>query len=67
MKDTIQEEDMLIDLSKTEIEKRIVKTEQENDILKERLDSHQREVSQLKALTQIYLIKLAQVEEMSRR
>ena len=37
MKDTITEEDMLVDLTKTEIEKRLQKTEQENDILKDKL------------------------------
>ncbi len=37
MKDTITEEDMLIDITRTEIEKRLTKTEGENEILKERL------------------------------
>ena len=37
MKDTITEEDMLIDVIKTEIEKRLTKSERENEILQERL------------------------------
>ncbi len=64
MKDTISEEDMLIDLSKTEIEKRLLKTEQENKILKERLDAHYREVTQLKSLMQLYIMKLDQIKQM---
>lgn len=66
MKDTISEEDMLIDLTKTEIENRLVKTEQENKIMKERLDSNQGEVVQLKALMQLYIMKLKQLEDISR-
>ena len=64
MKDTITEEDMLIDLTKTEIEKRLLKTEQENEILKEKLEAHNADVIQLKALMQIYVVKLNQLEKM---
>ena len=64
MKDTICEEDMLIDLTKTEIEKRLLKTEQENEILKEKLEAYNTDVIQLKALMQIYITKLKQLEEM---
>jgi len=67
MKDTICEEDMLIDLSKTEIENRLIKSEQENKILNERLDSHQKEVAQVKVLLKIYLQKLNQLEVVSTR
>jgi len=38
MRDTISEEDLLMDLTKTEIEKRLLKSENEKEILKERLD-----------------------------
>ena len=65
MKDTISEEDMLLDLTKTEIEKRLLKTEQENDILKEKLESYGIEVRQLKALMAVYTSRLKQLEEMS--
>lgn len=37
MKDTITEEDLLLDISKTEIEKQLIKSENEKDILKERV------------------------------
>jgi hypothetical protein len=66
MKDTISEEDMLIDLSKTEIENRLIKTEQENKILKDRLDSDHKEVMQLKELMQLYIIKLKQLEDIKK-
>lgn len=62
MKDTIREEDMFIDLTKTEIEKRLLKTEQENDILKEKLEAYNKDVIQLKTLMQIYISKLKQLE-----
>lgn len=64
MKDTIREEDMLIDLTKTEIEKRLLKTEQENEILKDKLEAYNTDVTQLKALMQVYITKLKQLEEM---
>ena len=38
MRDTISEEDLLMDLTKTEIEKRLVKSENEKDMLKDRVD-----------------------------
>ena len=37
MRDTIQEEDMLVDITKTELEKRLGKTEKENDMLKDEM------------------------------
>lgn len=64
MKDTIREEDMLIDITKTEIEKRLLKTEQENDILKEKMEAYNTDVIQLKTLMQIYISKLKQLKEM---
>jgi len=64
MKDTISEEDMLIDLTKTEIEKRILKTEQENEILKDKLNAYNNDVIQLRSLMQIYIAKLKQIEDL---
>ncbi|HBG60708.1 MAG: hypothetical protein A2Y10_13090 [Planctomycetes bacterium GWF2_41_51] len=64
MKDTITEEDMLIDLTKTEIEKRLLKTEQENEILKEKLQAFNTDVIQLKALMHIYISKVKQFEDL---
>jgi integrase len=37
MRDTIQEEDMLMDVTKTEIEQRLLKSENEKEVLKERM------------------------------
>jgi integrase len=65
MKDTISEEDVLIDLTKTEIERRLLKTEQENEIVKEKLEAYNGDVIKLKALMQIYTNKLRQLEELS--
>ena len=39
MKDTISEEDLLIDVTKTELEKRLAKTETDNNLLKEELNA----------------------------
>ena len=64
MKDTIREEDMLIDLTKTEIEKRLLKTEQENEILKEKIKAFNDDVIQLKTLMQVYITKLKQLEDL---
>jgi integrase len=64
MKDTISEEDMLIDLTKTEIEKRLLKTERENEILKEKQEAYNTDIIQLKALMQLYIAKLNQLEKM---
>jgi len=38
MKDTISEDDMLVDVTKTEIEKQLTKSENEKNILKERVE-----------------------------
>ncbi len=64
MKDTITEEDMLIDLTKTEIEKRLLKAEQENKIFKETFEAHNNDIIKLKTLMQIYITKLKQLEDM---
>lgn len=37
MKDTISDEDMLVDVTKTEIEKRLEKSEKEKQIMQERM------------------------------
>ncbi len=47
MKDTIQPEDMLIDLSKTEIEKQLLRTDRENRLLKEKVQAHVHEIEAL--------------------
>jgi hypothetical protein len=47
MKDTIQEEDMLMDVTKTEIEKKLEKSESEKEILQERLASMENQMSRI--------------------
>jgi integrase len=42
MKDTISEEDMLVDITKTEIEKRLEKSEKENEILRDEVQDLKR-------------------------
>ena len=51
MKDTINEEDMLLDVTKTEIEKRLSKSENEKDVLQERLSSMEMQMSKIMELT----------------
>ncbi len=47
MKDTINEDDMLVDLTKTEIEKRLVRSENEKDILQDRLEMLEKQMSRI--------------------
>lgn len=51
MKDTISEEDLLIDVTKTEIEKRLVNAERDNGILKERLEIVEQKMLKIQELT----------------
>ena len=62
MKDTIKEEDMLIDLTKTEIERRLLQTEQKNKIMKEKLDTYEKDLMTLKHLMDAYMVKLKHFE-----
>jgi hypothetical protein len=51
MKDTIAEEDMLIDITKTDIEKRLEKSEKEKDIMKEEISALKDQMSQILEIT----------------
>jgi len=51
MKDTIQEEDLLIDVTKTEIEKRLTQSENQNQLLIEELDSVKKQMNDILHLT----------------
>jgi integrase len=51
MKDTISEEDMLIDVTKTEIEQRLEKSEKEKDIMQERLANMEKYMEKFKIIT----------------
>lgn len=59
MKDTIREEDLLIDVTKTEIEKRLSKAEQENSLLKEQMIIMEKQMGKIQILTEkIYKHKI---------
>ena len=51
MRDTISEEDMLIDLTKTEIEKRLVSAENENKMLRDEMDAIRVQMNKIAFLT----------------
>jgi len=51
MKDTISEEDMLIDVTKTEIEKRLEKSEKEKEIMREELNILREQVGKIMLVT----------------
>ena len=51
MKDTISEEDLLIDNAKTEIEQQLQKSNSENSILKEQLLVMQNQLNRITDLT----------------
>jgi len=57
MRDTIREEDMLIDITKTEIEKQLTKSENKNEILQERVDILEKQMKILAEATQRILLK----------
>jgi len=44
----------------TEIEKRLLKSEQENEILKEKIEGFSNEARELKSLMKVYLSQLKQ-------
>ena len=51
MRDTISEEDLLIDVTKTELEKRLVNTKNENKILRDEMEAVKTQMEQIGALT----------------
>jgi chaperonin cofactor prefoldin len=60
MKDTIREEDMLVDTTKTELEQQLVKSQQKTQILEEQLNSQKQEMEEkLKKLETMMLQKFA--------
>ncbi|HJX50328.1 MAG TPA: hypothetical protein VJ438_02605, partial [Candidatus Nanoarchaeia archaeon] len=62
MKDTISEEDLLIDVTKTEIEKRLTKTEQENELRKDEFKRMKKEVEDIRELAEDVRSKLRKLE-----
>jgi integrase len=53
MKDTISEEDLLIDVTKTEMEKRLLHTEKENALLNEKLKVMEKQMEEIYGLTKM--------------
>jgi integrase len=51
MKDTISEEDLLVDVTKTEMEKRLLQTEKENALLNEKLKVMEKQMEEIYGLT----------------
>lgn len=47
MKDTISEEDLLIDVTKTEIEQRLLKVEKDKKIMQERIDNMEKQINEI--------------------
>lgn len=47
MKDTISEEDLLVDTTKTEIEQRLLQSEKKNEILQDRITSMEKEMKRI--------------------
>ena len=60
MKDTISEEDLLVDTTKTEIEKRLTETENKNTILNDKVDFLETKLSEIGKLTDVLFEQLAQ-------
>ncbi len=58
MKDTITEEDLLVDVTKTEIEKRLGKTEREKELLQERIDRLEQQMKEMQQLTDQMIVKV---------
>ena len=52
MRDTISEEDLLIDVTKTELEQRLTKTEKENDLIKDEIMAMKEQYKQVIELAQ---------------
>lgn len=69
MKDTISEDDLLIDTTKTEIEQRLIKSENEKEIMKDRMDTMEQQMAKILELTKQMSIKVhnnpIQIQEVS--
>lgn len=53
MKDTISEEDLLVDVTKTEIEKRLALSERKNEIQTEKISTLEKQMEEIKGLVDI--------------
>lgn len=60
MKDTIAQEDMLLDTTKTDIEKQMDKTQRENDLLQDRLRTMEMQMAKIMEMTkQLEIVQIA--------
>lgn len=65
MKDTISEEDLLIDTTKTEIEKRLAETEKKNTILTDKVDLLETKLSEIGKLTDVLFEQIAEKKKLN--
>ncbi len=63
MRDTISEEDLLVDITKTEIEKRLTKAENRNELLAEDNELMKKQLIRIDALVKILYQKIQQKKE----
>jgi len=62
MRDTISEEDMLVDVTKTELEQRIISLETANEVLKERLESMENAMVRIDEASKVVASTLGRAE-----
>ena len=63
MKDTIQEEDLLVDTTKTELERNQIKLEKENELLKEKISSMEDQMKEILEYVRINSEKVKGLKE----
>ena len=63
MRDTISEEDLLVDITKTELEHRLAKTERENELIKEEMESLREQGRKMMELVQGALVGVKNKKE----
>ena len=64
MKDTIAEEDMLMDVTKTEIEKKLIKSENDKQILQDRVNQMEVQMKKIMEFMQIVNGKVDIIKEL---
>jgi len=63
MKDTISEQDMFIDVTKTEIEKRLMQSEKDKEIMNEDMQNLKEELKESKVLMELIVKKIFLIEQ----
>ena len=64
MRDTISEEDLLVDVTKTELEQRLAKTEKENELIKEEMEALREQGKNMMELVQRALVGVKNRKEL---